>query len=100
MNPSAADSAPDIVVGFMTEAEHLTAVKITAALRRSGKKVEISLTPEKPKKFFSKAGKCEAKEAIYIGPDDIESGTIRIKNLKDRNEEKAEISEILKREKL
>jgi len=96
MQPSAADQAPDITVGFMQEDQHLTALQITAALRRSGKKTEISLCPEKPKKFFSKAGKCAAAQAIYIGPDDIESGTIRIKNLADRSEEKAEINEILK----
>ena len=96
LQPSAADQASDITVGFMQEDQHLTALQITAALRRSGKKTEISLCPEKPKKFFSKAGKCAAAQAIYIGPDDIESGTIRIKNLADRSEEKAEITEMLK----
>jgi len=86
----------DIIVGYMQEEQHKTALQITAALRRNEKKVDISLQAEKPKKFFTKAGKCSASQAIYIGPDDIENGTIRIKNLTDRSEEKAEIAKILK----
>jgi len=97
LTADSADFSPDMIIGYMQEEQHQTALQITAALRRNGKKIDISLQAEKPKKFFSKAGRCSASQAIYIGPDDIESGTIRIKNLSDRTQENAEIAEILKR---
>lgn len=94
LSPAASNSAPDLIIGFMQEEQHNIALKITAALRRKGEKVDISLRAEKPKKFFSKAGKRAAAQAIYIGPDDIENGSIRIKNLADRSQEEVELGKL------
>ena len=51
-----------------------------------GQRVDLGLHAEKPKNFFARAGKGGVARAIYIGPDDIARGTVRIKNLADRAE--------------
>jgi histidyl-tRNA synthetase len=93
--PSVADGAPEIIIGFMQDEQYETAVRITAALRRNGKATQLSLSAEKPKAFFAKAGKSAANQAIYIGPDDVESGTIRIKTLADRTQEEVAIGQLV-----
>lgn len=74
-------------VGFMEEAQHETAIKVASILRLKGENVDLSLKAEKAKSFFSKADKCGCKKAVYIGPDDVEKGTVRIKDLSSRTEE-------------
>jgi histidyl-tRNA synthetase len=94
-SPAASDWAPDMVVGFMQESQQETALKVAAAFRRDGRRVDLALNAEKPKKFFGRASKIEASKAVYIGPDDIESGTIRIKELADRSQQELALAELL-----
>ena len=94
LGPVATDHAPEVLVSFMQAEQQQTAVRITAALRKSGKRVHIALHAEKPKAFFKRAGKSAAPQAIYIGPDDVETGTVRIKNLADRSEEEVAIESL------
>ncbi len=96
LGPTAADHAPEMLVSFMQPEQQETAVRIAAALRNSGKRVHLALHAEKPKAFFKRAGRSAAPQAIYIGPDDVESGTVRIKQLADRSEEEVKITELLK----
>jgi histidyl-tRNA synthetase len=96
LKPTTADSPVDVLIGYMEDAQYETAVRITAALRRDGKSVELALAPEKPKGFFGRAGKSDAMQAIYIGPDDLESGTVRIKTLADRAQEEIAIDGLLR----
>ncbi len=97
MEPTTGEHTPDVSISFMEEDQHLTAIQVAAALRRRGKRTHLALHAEKPKQFFSKAGKSAAAQAIYIGPDDITSGTLRIKNMTDRSQEEVAISELLSR---
>lgn len=90
------DQAATLAVGFMEPAQHLTAVRIASAFRRQGESVSLALSPEKPKSFFSRVGKSAASRAIYIGPDDIASGTVRIKTLADRSQETINIADLPK----
>ena len=46
-----------------------------------GESVDLALTPEKPKQFFSRTGKGAYSKALYIGPDDVAKGTARIKDM-------------------
>ncbi len=85
----------DLVIGFMQPEQHITAVKIATALRQQGKTVHLALSPEKPKTFFARAGGSGARQGIYLGPDDLESGTIRIKNLADRSQTEMPLRELL-----
>ena len=78
------------------KAKHLTwdfydaAVRLAARLRGEGKSVDLALHAMKPKKFFAHAGSSMAAEAVFLGPDDVEKGAARLKNLETREE--AEIS--------
>lgn len=76
----------DLAVSFMDEAQRGAAVALARRLRSENVSVELSLHPEKPKHFFGRTGKAGFRRAIYMGPDDIARGTVRIKNLADRTE--------------
>ena len=62
------------------------AVKLAAKLRREGLKVNLSLHSQKPKKFFSHADSSGAAQAVFLGPDDVEKGVARLKNMETREE--------------
>jgi histidyl-tRNA synthetase len=83
-----------MAVGFMEESQRVTAAALATALRRKGESVDLGLRPERPKNFFSRAGKSNT-HAIYVGPDDITKGTVRIKDLATRTETEKKISEII-----
>jgi len=76
----------DLAVSFMEESQRGSALAVARSLRNQGTSVELSLHPEKPKHFFSRVGKAGFRRAIYLGPDDIAKGTLRIKTLVDRSE--------------
>mgnify|MGYP006294661005 CR=1 FL=1 len=80
--------APDVLaVGYMTDAQRDAAVKVAADMRDRGRNVDLALHSEKPRNFFSRCNKSGCAEAIYIGPDDVEQGTCRLKTLATRQEE-------------
>lgn len=76
-------------VGYMTVQERDAALLFASRLRSRGEKVDLSLSAQKPKKFFSRAGQNAVRYAAYIGPDDVASGTVRVKDLAT-SEEKTE----------
>ena len=57
--------------------------------------MDLALHAEKPRQFFGRVGKGEFQKAVYVGPDDVARGTVRIKNLDDRTEEEKLLNEIL-----
>lgn len=91
--PPAAAGA-DIAIGFMEDDQMAAAVGIAQALRRSGRNVDLGLRAEKAKAFFSRVGKSVAREAIYLGPDDVARGIVRIKDLASRTEREVLIAEV------
>lgn len=84
------DDAPatDLAVGFMDDAQRPAAIKLAAAWRAAGRRVDLALRAEKPKRFFGRVGKGNVAEAVFLGPDDLASGAARLKNLRDRSERK------------
>lgn len=82
----------DLAVGFMEDVQRPAAVRMAQAWRSKGKRVDLALRPEKAKNFFGRVGKGGITEAIFIGPDDLASGTIRVKNLRDRTERQIPLS--------
>lgn len=70
-----------ILMGYMDLAQRDFALKIAMSLRNQGLNVNLSLIPEKPKKFFSKGDRLKIHFTIYIGPDEQNSGTFTIKNM-------------------
>jgi len=95
LNGAAVDGPPDYCIGFMAPEQHLKAVEIAASLRRQLHRVTLGLTPEKPKTFFAKAGGSGARHAIFLGPDDLASGAVRIKNMEDRTQQEVAINTLL-----
>ncbi len=71
-------------IGYMTDDQRAAAVKLAARLRAEGHAVDLSLLAQKPKHFFGKAGNSQAKYAIFLGPDDIATGTAQAKDLETR----------------
>lgn len=82
-------------VGYMEDLQQSVARQLVHALRRGGQSVDMALHAEKPKQFFGRVGKGEFQKAIYVGPDDVERGTVRIKNLADRTEEEKSLADML-----
>jgi histidyl-tRNA synthetase len=85
----------DYAISYLEDAQQKIAIQIAQALRANGKSVDMALHSEKPKHFFARAGKSKISEAIFIGPDDIRSGIIRIKDLDKRVESEMQLSELL-----
>ena len=75
-----------IAVGFMFPEQRDAAVKLAATLRKQGERVNLSLKAEKPKKFFARADGAHAAKAVFLGPDDVEKGVARLKDMSTREE--------------
>jgi histidyl-tRNA synthetase len=75
-----------VAVGFMFPEQRDAAVKLAARLRKEGAAVDLSLRNQKPKKFFSHADSSGAAKAVFLGPDDVEKGVARMKDMESREE--------------
>lgn len=73
-------------VGFMFPEQREAAMRLAAHLRSGGERVDLALRPQKPKKFFAHADASGAAKAVFIGPDDVEKGAVKIKDLATREE--------------
>ena len=86
LGENAAKGRKGVAVGFMFAEQAGAALKLATRLRKEGKPVDLALRAQKPKKFFSRADSSGALEAVFVGPDDVEKGVARIKNLETREE--------------
>lgn len=95
ITPSGKSSSSSALVGFMTDDQRTMAARIATAFRRKGKNTAVISKPLKPKAFFKTAGESGCAEAVYIGPDDIDAGEIRLKNLTSREEAVLPLNDLL-----
>ena len=86
LGTDAAKAKKGCAVGFMFPEQRDAAVALAAKLRREGEKVNLSLRNQKPKKFFSHADSSGAAKAVFLGPDDVEKGVARMKDMTTREE--------------
>ena len=86
LGEDAATARKGVAVGFMFPEQRDAAVAFAAKLRKDGESVDLSLRSQKPKKFFSHAAESGAAEAVFLGPDDVEKGVARMKDLSTREE--------------
>ncbi len=87
--------ASDLAIGFMEEAQRGIAMRLAALVRRQGESVDLALAPDrKPGRFFGRAGKGGFTSAVYIGPDDVTAGMLRIKNLTTREERVVQVTDL------
>ncbi len=75
-----------VYVGWMFPEQREAALKLAAKLRAEGENVNLSLKKQKPKQFFSRAGESTCAKAVFLGPDDVEAGKARLKDLATREE--------------
>ena len=76
-----ADRNVEYSVGYMSDECRAMAVRAAAVLRGKGRRVDLGLTPEAAKKFFSRANRLHSAHAIYVGPDELQSGSLGLKNM-------------------
>ncbi len=86
LGADAAKAKKGIAVGFMFPEQRDAAVALAAKLRREGECVNLSLRSQKPKKFFSHADSGGVAKAVFLGPDDVEKGVARMKDMSTREE--------------
>jgi histidyl-tRNA synthetase len=81
-----------VYIGYMFPEQRDAAVRLAARLRGEGERVDLSLKAQKPKKFFSHADQSGAAKAVFLGPDDVEKGVARIKDMASREEKEISLS--------
>lgn len=86
LNTNVIGQRQGVVIGFMFEEQQTTAITLATHLRQQGVTVDLMLTPQKPKQFFARAGQSLSAEAIFIGPDDVTRGSVKVKELATRAE--------------
>ncbi len=92
LGADAAKAKKGVAVGFMFPEQRDAAVALAAKLRREGECVNLSLRCQKPKKFFSHADSGGAAKAVFLGPDDVERGVARIKDMDTREEKEVSLA--------
>jgi histidyl-tRNA synthetase len=80
-------SPASVLVTIFDEDRLLDSFKLAADLREAGLKVATYPTAEKLGKQFKYADRIGAKVAVILGPDELKSGQVAIKNLKTRGQE-------------
>lgn len=86
LGEEAAKAKCGCAVGFMFPEQRDHALRLAAKLRREGEKVNLALRAQKPKKFFSHADQSGAAKAVFIGPDDVEKGVAKLKDMSTHEE--------------
>jgi histidyl-tRNA synthetase len=76
-----------VFVGYMQDAQRVAGIRLADRLRSEGRCVDLALAPMKARTFFSRAGKGGFRQAVYVGPDDVQQGTCRLKTLATREEQ-------------
>ena len=84
------DTAPQpkkgVYVGWMFPEQREAALALAARLRAQGECVNLALRKAKPKQFFARAGASTCAKAVFLGPDDVQAGQAKMKDLATREE--------------
>jgi len=86
LGETAAAEKSGVVIGYMFPEQREAATKLARVLREKGEKVDLMLSRQKPKQFFSRASSSTSADAVFIGPDDVAIGSAKRKNLATREE--------------
>ena len=73
-------------VGYMGSEQRPDAIRLASMLRAGDTATDLALHPEKARQFFARTAKRGFREAVYIGPDDVAAGQVRVKDLASRTE--------------
>jgi histidyl-tRNA synthetase len=80
------DSPAQVMVTVFDDESQLASYQIGAELRREGIPAYTYPTAEKMGKQFKHADRIGARVAVVLGPDEIQQGTVAIKDLSTREQ--------------
>jgi histidyl-tRNA synthetase len=86
LGETAAAAKNGVAVGYMFPEQREAATRLARRLRENGEAVDLMLSRQKPKQFFSRAAAGSTADAVFIGPDDVARRTAKRKHLATREE--------------
>ena len=95
--PKEATRSSKVLVAHFDSKSMTFGLKICQALRTHGIATEIYPDPSKLKKQLEYADKKNIPFAIIIGPDEMESGIISLKNLSSGTQEKLTLDQLIEK---
>jgi len=85
--PSDRDTSPaKVIVTVFDDETQLASYQLSADLRQAGIPVYTYPTPEKLGKQFKHADRIGARVAVILGPEEVQAGTVAIKDLASREQ--------------
>ena len=85
----------DYAVGYMEPQARDFALRLVAGIRRAGGSCDAALAAEKAKAFFRRASRAGARQAIYVGPQEVETGRLRVKDMQAGQEKEVDAAELM-----
>lgn len=85
---------PDLYIAWLGEATRDFAFKIAQDLRVAGLKVIIDYNSKGMKSHMKKADKLEAKNVLIIGEDELNKGTVVLKDFINRTQEELTVEQL------
>jgi histidyl-tRNA synthetase len=95
--PDLKPNPSDVFVPLFDETTLSESLRLAAELRNAGLRVEWYPQPDKLKKQFKYADRNNIPIAVILGPDEIQSGTITIKDLRTVEQDTVSRSEMIDR---
>jgi histidyl-tRNA synthetase len=89
------EEAPDVYIAPLSDAERPAAFKLASGLRKEGIAAETDLMNRSFKAQMKYADKTGAKFLIVLGGDEISSGRVKIKNMRDGTESASKIEDVI-----
>ncbi|MCJ8342593.1 MAG: histidine--tRNA ligase [Cetobacterium sp.] len=87
-------NTPDLYIAWLGEATRDFAFKIAQDLRVAGLKVIIDYNSKGMKSHMKKADKLEAKNVLIIGEDELNKGTVVLKDFINRTQEELTVEQL------
>jgi histidyl-tRNA synthetase len=85
----------DILVSYLDQSAETAAFDLARSLRDLGVKTELYLGEGKPKKVFSHTEKRGHKAVVMIGSNELSSGEIEVKRIKDQEKARLKLTDAL-----
>lgn len=85
----------DYAIGYMDPSSRDFALHLVTGLRQGGAECDTPLGAEKAKAFFRRASRVGARKAIYIGPDEVTSGRLRVKDMETGQTAETEVEKLI-----
>jgi histidyl-tRNA synthetase len=95
LTPDFSKPSFDYLVAYLSMAAEDAAMKLAHDLREKGKKVELYFGEAKPKKIFTYSEKKNFTSVCFIGDEEIQTGSVKVKDLANRTEQTIKIPDFI-----